>query len=325
MNNHRVWSTNVFLRPRMRKPISMELHSSRLRANLDPAAGGCVRSLYDVGSDTELLFQSPWPTGALPLSPADPVEWTRAWPGGWHLLFPNAGEPCNTDGVAHGFHGAASIAIWDVVHQDMSSAGLRWRDEQGLEVIRYSRLLDNVLVVTNVVVNHSGREAAFVFVEHVIFGPPLVGEGLRLHAPGGNLLPLSDTGEALTSVDEVDDWPYVHRGDIREDWSISAAAPFSRFGAVVDLPTHSVTAINGRVQVRLDWSGHALPHLWVWHENMASRDMPDGMAIRCLGLEPASVLNSLGLAAARESGHATTVPPDGSWHSEVRISVVVGS
>jgi hypothetical protein len=303
----------------------MELHSSRLRAHLDPGAGGGVRSLYDVGSDTELLFQSPWPTGPLPLPPADPVEWTQAWPGGWHPLFPNAGEPCVTAGVAHGFHGAASIASWDVVHQDKSSARLRWRDEQGLEVIRESRLIDNVLVVTNAVVNHGDREIAFVFTEHLIFGPPLVGDGLRLHAPGGNLLPLSDTGEALTSVDDVDDWPYARRDGVREDWSISVPSPFSRFGVLVDPPTPSVTAINGPVQVRLDWSGNTLPHLWLWHENMASRDMPDGLAIRCLGLEPASVPHSLGLTAACESGHATTVPPGGSWHSKVRISVAVMS
>jgi hypothetical protein len=303
----------------------MELHSSRLRAHLEPAAGGCLRSLYDLGSDTELLFQSPWPAGPLPSPPADSVEWTRAWPGGWHPLFPNAGEPCEADGRVHGFHGAASIAIWDVVHRNESSAGLRWRDGQGLEVTRNVCLVDNALAVTNVVVNHSGREAAFVFVEHVVLGTPLVGEGLRLHAAGGHLLPLSDSGEALVALDEIDDWPSAHRDHAHEDWSISGATPFSRFGALMDPPAHSVSATNGPVKVHLDWSGNTLPHLWIWHENMESRDMPDGMAIRCLGLEPASVPNSRGLAAARESGHATTVPPDGSWHSEVRMSVVVGS
>ena len=303
----------------------MELHSSRLRARLEPAAGACLRSLHDLDSGTELLFQSPWPTGPRPSPPADSDEWNRAWPGGWHPLFPNAGEPCEADRLAHGFHGEASIAIWDVVRQNGSSAGLRWRNGQGLEVARNVGLVENVLAVTNAVVNHSDREAAFVFVEHVVLGPPLVGEGLRLHAAGGRLLPLSDSGEALVAPDEIDDWPFAHRDHDREDWSISGATPFSRFGALMDSPTHSVVATNGPIQVRLDWSGNTLPHLWMWHENMESRGMPDGMAIRCLGLEPASVPNSLGLAAARESGQATTVPPDGSWQSEVRISVVVES
>jgi len=301
----------------------MKLQSSLLRAHLQPDAGGCVRSLYDLESNTELLFQSPWPIGPLPPPPADPVEWTRAWPGGWHPLFPNAGEPCVTDGIAHGFHGGASIASWDVVQQNGSSARLRWRDEQGLEVIRELSLIDNALVVTNSVVNHGDEEMFFVFTEHLIFGPPLVGDGLRLSAPGGNLLPLSDTGEALASFDDLEDWPYATGDGVREDWSISAPTPFSRFGVLVDPPTPSVTAINGPVQVRLDWSGDTLPHLWLWHENMASRDMPDGLAICCLGLEPASVPNSLGLKGACESGHATNLPPGGSWYSKVRILVDV--
>lgn len=299
----------------------MDLYSSRLRAHIDPGAGGCVRSLYDIGSDTELLFQSPWRPGPLPLAPADPAEWTRAWPGGWHPLFPNAGEPCETDRVSHGFHGAASIASWDVLHQDESSARLRWRDEQGLELTREFRLIESGFVLTNDVVNHGGGDAAFVFAEHLIFGPPLVGDGLSLDVPGGRLLPLSDAGEALAPIADIDEWPYARRDGIREDWSVATASPFSRFGALVDLPISSVTAVNEGIRVRIEWSGDVLPYLWLWHENMASRDMPDGMATRCLGLEPASVPDSLGLAAARDSGRATTLRPGGSWRSAVRISI----
>jgi hypothetical protein len=71
----------------------------------------------------------------------------------------------------------------------------------------------------------------------------------------------------------------------------------------------------------LDWSGETLPYAWLWHENGASREMPEQRPIRCLGLEPASVPTSEGLQRARSSGLAAVLAPGERWASQVTLTV----
>jgi hypothetical protein len=49
--------------------------------------------------------------------------------------------------------------------------------------------------------------------------------------------------------------------------------------------------------------------MWVWHENRATGG-PWRHSTELLGIEPAMVPHSIGLDAARESGHAAVVAPE---------------
>lgn len=297
----------------------VELHSDRLSATIDPVAGGCVRSLRDRHSGIELLVQTPPPTAPVPAPPADPDRWTRAWPGGWHLLFPNAGEPCTVHGVRHGFHGAASISRWDVLASDTATAQLAWRDQSGLAVTRQFALKGNVLRVRNDVTNGSSDMASFIIAEHLIFGPPLVGPGMYLGLAGGRLIPMTDTGQHIAPAADALEWPYADRGAGLEDWSNQPEQSLSRFGAVTELTDAEVAIRNGSISVSVSWDMDPLPNLWLWHENAGPDTEADG--ITCLGVEPASVAHSLGLANAIESNEAVRLAPHETWHSDVRVSV----
>lgn len=299
----------------------LELRNDVLDARVAPDAGAAVRSVRLRASGTELLFQAPWPVTPLPAPPADPSSWTAAWPGGWHPLFPNAGEPTEDDGARRGFHGEASISAWQVTECAPNRVQLRWRDRSGLELDRCIRLDDCSVVVCNEVVNRGVAAAGFVFVEHLILGPPLIGDGTRITAPAAPLVPLADTGEPLVPTDQARPWPNAYGNGAMEDWSVSGCGEFSRFGALIEVPTPSVTVSGAAGSVTVSWTSDTLPHLWLWHEYLHSPDMPERRRVRCLGLEPASVPHSLGLQAAKESGDATVLAPGQRWCSEVRLTV----
>lgn len=298
----------------------LRLESQGIELVLDPARGGEVRSLRPSGGP-ELLFQAPWDQGGDPAPDADERSWTEAWQGGWQLLFPNAGASCEVGARRHGFHGAASLARWEVERAEPDCADLRWTDPGGL-VARRSVAVEARTVRARTEVEHRGSEpAAFVLVEHLIFGEPLAGPEARVQLAGGTLVPLADEGFRLPGA-EVSEWPYARRDDGVEDWSRGAEAPVSRFGAVIGVPGRRarVTSAGGDLAVELQWS-ETFPNLWFWEEGGGATEAPWLARTSCLGLEPASVPTGEGLARSLERGEATILGPGERAVFELELEV----
>jgi hypothetical protein len=296
----------------------LRLRNRHLEFVLDPERGAEGRSLKAGGS--ELLFQAPWvSTPTNPRAQTDEHAWTTAWPGGWQILFPNAGEECVVDGRQHGFHGAASLAVWRVEREREDRADLRWEDESGLIVERRVELVRRIVRATTTITNGGGAVAEFVMVEHLIFGEPLCGHGSRVTLPGGTLVPLADDGTQLAG--DPRPWPSAVRHGEPEGWSRGAAAPSSRFGTVTGLPERraALAGADGLLAIELRWS-ETFPYLWFWEERGAAP--PPLAGVSCLGLEPATVSTSEGLAAGRARGEAITLEQGESAHFEVEIEVL---
>ena len=299
-------------------PEVLRLRNRYLEFVLDPDRGAEGRSL--IAGGIEVLFQAPWaPAPTSRRTHADEHAWTTAWPGGWQILFPNAGEACVVDGRQHGFHGAASLAVWQVESARADTVDLRWRDDGGLLVDRRVDLVRRTVRATTTVTNVGSSAAEFVAVEHMIFGEPLGGQGSRVTLPGGTLVPLADDGTQLAGRPKA--WPLAVRRGESEDWSRGAAAPSSRFGTVSGLPERraGLADARGRHAIELRWS-ESFPYLWFWEERGATP--PPLAGVSCLGLEPATVSTSEGLAAARARGEATTLEQGESAHFEVEIEVL---
>jgi Domain of unknown function (DUF4432) len=297
----------------------LRLRNCHLEFVLDSDRGAEGRSLKADG--TELLFQAPWKPAATERGAhVDEYAWTTAWPGGWQVLFPNAGEACVVDGRRHGFHGAASLAGWRVEGAHRDSVDLRWADDSGLTVTRHVELIRRSVRAATTITNVGISPAEFVLVEHIVFGEPLCGDGSLVTLPGGAVIPLADDGTRLTG--RPSPWPLVAVGnDAPEDWSRGAPAPSSRFGVVTELPERraGLQGRDARRAVEVRWS-ESLPYLWFWEERGAAG--PPLAGVSCLGLEPASVSTSEGLAAARARGEATMLEPGGAAHFEVEIEVL---
>ena len=299
----------------------IELGSDHLSARIDEARGGEILSLVVRATGTELLFQAPWERpDTSPRHPATAADWVSAWPGGWTLLAPNSGNACMFAGRPHGFHGAASLDPWEVAAVADTSVVLQWRDVDGALAVRRDVALDGAsLTVQTVVANTGAQPARLAPVEHLVLGAPLVGPGMRVEAEAQALVVLTDAGPPEGDPAKALAWP---RDETGTDWSVAAQPGLGHFGCLHGAtPTLSVRNDAVPVAVRVGWSAGALPYLWFWHEHERA-GWPGGSNATCLGIEPASVPTSEGLAHAVETGTAIELRPDGEVQWQVRLDVI---
>ncbi|KWX02840.1 hypothetical protein LI90_3887 [Carbonactinospora thermoautotrophica] len=286
--------------------------------DVDPDRGAEVTSLRYGGR--ELLARTPWPPA--PVVPgADEAAWTRAWRGGWQILFPNAGGPGEADGVRHCFHGGSSQAKWEVYESARDVAAFSWADEQGLLLIRWFRLSERGVLVQTNALNTSRESRAAVAVEHLVLGGDLLARGARVDPYDASgeveILPLTPEGDP---AGEPRAWPHGPEG---RDWSVvPAAGPAARFGVVRGLATPRVQVANEDLAVVVSWDDSALPYLWYWLELEARTGDPWEGRTRALGIEPASVGHAQGITQAVQEGAARMIPPGASWSWHVELTFV---
>jgi hypothetical protein len=286
------------------------LQSSDLFVRLDPAHGGEILDLVDPRTGAQFLGRTAF--GSLPpqAGELDEDTWTGSYRGGWQTVAPNAGSACTVDGVEHGFHGAASVAPWRVADIAPDAVALAW-EGHGLAASRRLAIEEGALAVeTSWRATHG--PAPMVWVEHFTVGLQLLCPEVELRCAGGRGFELSEIGGPVRAPAAAPAWPDVLLldGSIErvDRWSLEP--PRARFCCIADLP-------DGRLEIRnsstgeglaLEWDTRVLPHLWIWHEVRASAGPWRGQT-EILGLEPASVPHSLGLARALAEGQAHIVQP----------------
>jgi hypothetical protein len=286
---------------------------------------GCrIASLVPRRTGRELLFVAPWEPRPLADGPATTASWLASWRGGWDVLTPNAGAPATVGGVARGFHGEASVGRWAVERLDASSVRGRWRDRTGLTVERAISLDGMRLRVDNRVANETSTPVPFAWVEHMILDAAPFGEGSQLDL-SGSVLALGATRGPSDGWHAVETWPNVRTAGTVEDWGRLPPAGSSR-SAVLTTP-RSPIAVAGRhgTSVQLRWSVDTLPYLWLWIEHDATRTLPDGCAIDCVGVEPANTASGEGLAESLRRGDGCVLAPGDRWTSWVELEVAVDS
>ena len=299
----------------------VQLTTAELAIEIDPARGGVVSSAVARRADVEILFQAPWPAGALELAGRDEEAWTTAWQGGWNVLFPNAGAACEVDGRPHPFHGAASFMPWAVIDQDDAAVRLRWASGDGLTIEREVSVVAGNVRIENVVGNDGTRPAPFMLVEHLILGGDVLGPSTRIRIDAASVIELANEGHR---TGREDDWPRIVRDGVPDDWSARPPDHSARYGAIqvsadralrVEVPERSL-------ELRLSWP-EGFPYLWFWEERAWENAPPWNRRAVCLGLEPATSSTGEGLAAALERGDTPVLEPGGEARTVVALEVIL--
>jgi hypothetical protein len=278
-------------------------------AVIDPSHGGEVLDL--IGRQGQRPLGRPPFSAAPPQSgDLDEASWTDRYRGGWQLVAPNAGMPSQVDGEYHGFHGGASIAAWQVLWQEAGSAALKV-DNHGLRFTRTYRLRpDGLRIETQVEAVAESRP--LVAVEHVVVGVQLLDPEVLLEVSPGRAFDIEEPNGSLPLPQDAPWYPDVLHldGSVERmgSWHIDEVR--ARTFVISDLSDGraQVTNLATGEGLRLTWDAAVLPHMWVWHENRATGG-PWRHSTELLGIEPAMVPHSIGLDAARESGHAAVVAP----------------
>lgn len=316
-------SNRILQRPRSQLAAAIALDSPSLSVTVDALGGGSIRSITDRGTATNVLFESGWSTGRQLAPAGSHGDWVETWPGGWHVLFPNAGEACTAAGQWHPFHGAASTDEWRLARRVTDEVvGLAWDDGRGLAIKRTIRLRGPRVRVGTEVRNTAGSEQPFVLVEHIVFSSGALGHRAGLTLPAGRLIALADDGAPLAGSPSPPRWPIASVGAEPRDWSDRPRFGTSRFGALYDLPYRRATidATAVPLSIHLTWS-RSFPNLWYWDEHGGSADPPWNGITSCVGIEPAGCRTSEGLAKALERGDAVTLPPGAAAFFSVEVFV----
>ena len=297
----------------------IELTSDALRLVVDPARGAVISSIVATDPGVELLYEAHWPPAPLETASRDEVAWTKAWQGGWNVLFPNAGASCSFEGRDHPFHGEASITPWTVVEAGADAARVRWSDGE-LVVDRLVGVDGASVSVTSTVSNAGGSRRWYLLVEHVILGAELLGASTVVAAEATRLVPLADEGPPLPGTPRP--WPEAVRARSVEDWSVRPSPPASRCGALDHVRDRTVVvqAPAAGLETRISWS-EAFPSLWFWEEREGYDTEPWEARTVCLGLEPATASTGEGLAAAVERAEAPSLAPGEEATYRVELEV----
>jgi hypothetical protein len=304
------------------------IESGALRVAIDTAIGGTIAVIEHRGLGASVLGQVPWaPEEGPPASVAAPDEntWLRHYTGGWPLLFPNAGDACQVDGVFHGFHGEASLA--------------RWRAETRPTAVRLTHRFATVPVEMEREVAVEGelltiRERArmlgsapirVMWGHHPSFGSDLLAAPFEIRSgarhvlvddrydPPGNPLRPGATGR----------WPHVPGKTGIVDLSrlqgpMAALAYLQDFdGAWV-----SIQRRDSFVGVALSWDAAVFPCAWLWCELEGTSDPPWNGKTRLIGVEPNTTWPGNGLAEAlRRRAPLLTLQPNAEIAATVRLHV----
>lgn len=298
------------------------LRSASLVAVVDPAHGAEVVELIDIASGSRMFGTPPFPPASPVAGDLDEDPWTAAYRCGWQVAAPNAGNACAVRGDRHGFHGAASVAAWEVVDAGEASVSMRWHGH-GLVATR-TVTADGPGLISEMHWAAESGPAPMVAVEHLVLGQRVLVPDTEITLPPSPAWELSETDGPVRPPSKAPDWPELllldgstERGD-----AFPADHVRSRFAVVADVPA-------GRAAVRspttgwgvdLEWDERTLPHVWVWHEMRASGGRWRGQA-ELLGIEPASVPHSLGLERAVAERQAVWIEPGAGFRTWARLTV----
>jgi galactose mutarotase-like enzyme len=307
------------------------LRSEAVEVVLTPGKGGDLVSVRHVPTAQEVLARTPWfPSPRSPVSQSDPaLTWLERYPGGWQLLFPNAGAACEHAGGQHSFHGEASVAPWDVA--DLEAAAVTLRRRFFVVPVEFERRItveDDLVVVRESASNTSDEPVEVMWGHHPGFGGDLLAGAVALatNAQAVHTDPAYDVAGNALAPGHSGPWPLVPGTD---GSTVDLRTPLNGQSCLAyldGLPSSAWASIcrrDGALGVALSWSSEHFPCAWLWQELGGTRTPPWSGRGRVVGLEPCSSWPG-NLATAARAGAQLVLEPGGRRDCEVRLHVFSG-
>jgi hypothetical protein len=312
------------------------LENQDLKVKIIPEKGSDIVEVVHKGKNLNLLYESPM--GFRRFGSISPPIGTNDsgfmdfYEGGWQDIVPNPGLVTTHKLASWGLHGESALLPWRAQIDDVGEVA---RLKMSVQLMRYPFRVEktvalaegeSVVRVDETVTNLGEQELEFGWVQHIVFGRPMVGEGMSVDMKAG----VSTAG------------PYKQsrlRPNQRFDWPNAPALD----GSVIDLskepeqgkryednlfinmnePWYAIRNSEVGLTVGVSWDQKVLPSLWYWLNNGAI-DYPWWGRSYNLGLEPSSSLTELGIKEYIEKGNALKLPAGGSMKLGVRYSVADG-
>lgn len=267
---------------------------------------------------------------------ADPVStFIDYYPGGWQVIFPNAGAPSDSLGASYGQHGEMSALSWDAqIIEDTPDAVAVQLSTRGVKApFRYERIIrleanSPTVHIRDVVTNEGGQTVPAMWGQHVAFGGPFLQPGCVITIDGATVHPHNDSihPEGRRIANEIGTWPHVKGAD---DSAIDLSVTPER-GTKSDIvylsgfqtPSYVIENPETGLGMEVLWDAAAYPYVWFWQEYGASAGWPWYGDAYIVGLEPNSSFPTNGLRDAIANGTALSFAPGERRESWLSASIV---
>jgi galactose mutarotase-like enzyme len=307
-------------------PILLE--TADLRVAVDPFLGGTVASIIHKAEGLSVLGTVPWtprPGPAPTIAAPDENAWLRYYSGGWPLLFPNGGDACTFDGVFHGFHGEASLAVWEVDQTPERLRLYRHFETVPVEMERNFTVAGETVTIEETVTLQGDRPIAVIWGHHPTFGTDLLAAPFEIATEARRVV-VDDRFDPvlnplLPGVSAT--WPEVpgKAGSYRLD---RPQAPIAAMAYLLDFatPKASIRRLDGAIAVELTWDAATFPCAWLWIEIEGTKETPWAGKTRLIGIEPNTTWPGNGLLDThRRGGRLLTLNPNQQVTAWVKLKV----
>ena len=322
-----------------RKVRSLVFENELLRATLLPDKGADIYGLTYLPKDIDVLWKSPWgvkaPGRGIPSAFNSTVSWLENYPGGWQIIFPNGGDPCQYQGVELSFHGEASTVPWEYEILDSSRHRItvRFRTRLYRSPFQLERLVQlesgkPILHIRETVRNYSQVSIDFMWGHHPAFGAPFLGPSCRIDI-GARYLRADDlykgSHNPLTpgkryrwmreNGQDSDEIPAALSRVPDEQTPQDLLAYFEEF----DEGWYGITNCDLGFGIGLVWPVDSFPFAWHWREMHASQGYPWYKSAYVMAIEPFTSIPGQGLEKVmNKTGTHRTLSPGESMSCEVK-------
>ncbi|MFZ5673291.1 MAG: hypothetical protein ACOZAM_10055 [Pseudomonadota bacterium] len=288
------------------------LESPDLEVAITPQVGGGITRITVKDSGLDVLGEVPWPVTDQPIAGGaarhEPEFLTR-YSGGWPLLFPNAGDACDFDGVFHGFHGEGAVTPWEVVSKAADRIVLTRRFDIVPVTMRREMRLDGDLLVMREHLRMTGtRPIEVMWGHHPTLGSDLLAAPIEITsgARKARVCTSHDLAANPLALGSEGKWPVVAGKTGPYDLS-RPQEPMASLAYLTDFDGDAwiaVRRLDNRVAVALSWDERRFPCAWLWYELAGNPDEPWLSRTRLIGIEPNTTWPAWGLAKAKQAGGA---------------------
>jgi galactose mutarotase-like enzyme len=312
----------------------IRLENDLIAATILPDKGADIYKLIYQPKSTDVLWKSPWglrrPAGGHPTASNSAAAWIEAYEGGWQVLFPSGGGPCDYKGVELNFHGEASVSAWDVVDQREGTVTLRLRLARSpLQIERTLSLDPNgaILVLKERIRNDGGEPIDYMWGHHPAYGAPFISEACVIDTNARTLIADDEYNPPANplTLGALSDWPHAERDGVATDLSKvpSQSTPRALLGYFDDFSDdhawYGITNQELGFGVGLVWQRDDFPHAWFWQEMHASPGFPWYKGVYVMAIEPNTSHPGQGLITVMDkTGTHRTLDPGQEVSVEIR-------
>lgn len=315
----------------------IRLENDRVAITLLPDKGADIYEWIHKPTGIDVLWKSPWglrkPGAGIPSSFDSSVTWIEWYPGGWQVLFPSGGGPCDYKGVELSYHGEASAMFWDVIqldqNEDAATVQLRTRLARSPFTVTREIVLpadSNAFLLRETIQNDGREPMEYMWGHHPAYGAPFLSGDCRIDTNARTIV-ADDAYDPPASVMDVGgtfSWPTVSRDGqttdlIRVPGDDEPRASLGYFDGYDEIAWYGITNPSLGIGAGMAWRRDDFPHAWFWQELHASPGFPWYKGVYVMAIEPNTTYPGQGLIAAREkTGTQRELGPGESRTAEIR-------